>query len=219
MSNTEITAYLDRLLKLYEEKLNRFRLSLALLLVGTLAFFFLIFFPYITLLGNQEACRANPKCTQPEQSKLEDRLSEITTSWGKIPISTAEVTVLFPVGVACGFTVVTAQLQGLTRLRLAITQQLKNCSNYIDVTLIAPLLIDPKHSWVDQMAGVIILLFPFCIFIFSSAKILTRLEVLRGKLPYIQDTKFYHLIYFLSASTAIYSGFWTGEGHLNSGSH
>jgi len=115
------------------------------------------------------------------------------------------VTVLFPVGVACGFTVVTAQLQGLTRLRLAITQQLKNCSNYIDVTLIAPLLIDPKHSWVDQMAGVIILLFPFCIFIFSSAKILTRLEVLRGKLPYIQDTKFYHLIYFLSASTAIYS--------------
>nr|CAO90929.1 unnamed protein product [Microcystis aeruginosa PCC 7806] len=80
MSNTEITAYLDRLLKLYEEKLNRFRLSLALLLVGTLVFFFLIFFPYITLLGNQEACRKNTQCTKPEKSKLEDRLSEITTS-------------------------------------------------------------------------------------------------------------------------------------------
>ncbi|CCI27674.1 hypothetical protein [Microcystis aeruginosa] len=124
MSNTETTAYLDRLLKLYEEKLHRFRLSLALLLVGTLVFFFLIFFPYITLLGNQEACRENPQCTKPEKSKLEDRLSEITTSWGKVPISTAEVTALFPVGVACGFVVVTAQLQGLTRLRRAITQQL-----------------------------------------------------------------------------------------------
>ncbi|WP_286825502.1 hypothetical protein [Microcystis sp. LSC13-02] len=205
MSNTETTAYLDRLLKLYEEKLNRFRLSLALLLVGTLVFFFLIFFPYITLLGNQEACRENPQCTKPEKSKLEDRLSEITTSWGKVPISTAEVTALFPVGVACGFVVVTAQLQGLIRLRRAITQQLKASSNYIDVTLIAPLLIDPKSGWVDRIAGVTILLFPFCVFIYSSVKISTRLEVLKNKLPYIQSARFYYLIYFLSAFTAIYT--------------
>jgi hypothetical protein len=147
MSNTETTAYLDRLLKLYEEKLHRFRLSLALLLVGTLVFFFLIFFPYITLLGNQ----------------------------------------------------------GLTRLRRAITQQLKASSNYIDVTLIAPLLIDPKSGWVDRMAGVTILLFPFCVFIYSSVKISTRLEVLKNKLPYIQSAGFYYLIYFLSAFTAIYT--------------
>ncbi|MFM7791507.1 MAG: hypothetical protein ACKO90_26535, partial [Microcystis panniformis] len=91
------------------------------------------------------------------------------------------------------------------RLRRAITQQLKASSNYMDVTLIAPLLIDPKSGWVDRMAGVTILLFPFCVFIYSSVKILTRLEVLKNKLPYIQAARFYYLIYFLSAFTAIYT--------------
>jgi hypothetical protein len=205
MSNLDNAAYLDRLLKLYDEKLNRFRLSFALLLVGTLAFFFLVFFPYITLLGNQEACLASPKCTKPKESKLEDRLSEVTTSWGRIPISTAEAAALFPVGVACGSVAITAQLLGLTRLRRAIAKQVNSQRNYIDVTLIAPLLIDSEHSSVDQLAGAAILLTPFCVAIFSSAKLLARLEPLRSKLPYSQTEQFYQIIYLLSALAAGYS--------------
>lgn len=192
MSDAETTIYLDRLLKLYEEKLKKFRLSLTLLLVGTTVFFFLIFFPYMTLLGNREDCRVKQQqCTELKKSKLEERFSEVTTSWGKIPISTAEVTVLFPVGVACGFVTVVEQLQGLVRLRRAITQQIKALSNYMDVTLIAPLLIDPKHSFVDQISGGVTLILPFLIFIYSVTLILIRLEILKNKLPYFQNTRFY----------------------------
>ena len=48
MSGAETTIYLDRLLKVYDEKFKRFRLLLTILLVGTSALFFLICFPYMT---------------------------------------------------------------------------------------------------------------------------------------------------------------------------
>jgi len=206
MSDAQTTTYLDRLLELFEEKLKRFRLSLTLLLIGTTVFFFLIFFPYMTLLGNREACRVNQQpCTQLEKSKLDERVSEVTTSWGKIPISTAEVTVLFPLGVAFGFVNVVTQLLGLMRLRRAITQQVKALSNNMDVTVIAPLLIDSKQSLMDQISGGIVLILPFLVFLYSVKMILFRLETLKNKLPYIQNVRFYHSIYLLSALAAIYS--------------
>jgi hypothetical protein len=206
MSDAQTTTYLDRLLELFEEKLKRFRLSLTLLLIGTTAFFFLIFFPYMTLLGNRENCRVNQQsCTKLEKNKLDERFSEVTTNWGKIPISTAEVTVLFPLGVAFGFVNVVTQLPGLMRLRRAITQQVKALNNNMDVTIIAPLLIDPKQSAIDQISGGIVLILPFLVFLFSVNMILIRLETLRNKLPYIQNVRFYHSIYLLSALMATYS--------------
>lgn len=206
MSDAETTVYLDKLLKLYEEKLKQFRLSLTLLLVGTIVFFFLIFFPYMTLLGNQEDCQINQQqCTQLEKSKLEERFSEVTTSWGNIPISTAEVTVLFPVGVALGFVSVVAQLRGLMRLRRAITQQVKASREHMDVTLVSPLLIDPKQSLVDQISGGLTLILPFLISLYSVNLILIRLAILRNKLPYFQHPRFYYFIYFVSILTGIFS--------------
>ena len=192
--------YFTRLLTLYEEKLKRFQLLLVLLLVSTVVFFFLIFFPYMTLLGNQEDCRVRQvQCTELEKSKLEERFSEVTTSWGNLPISTAEVTILFPVGISLGFFILTVQLQELIRLRRAVSQRLKAFSKQIDVTLIAPLLIDPKQSWIDQLSGGIVLLFPIFVFLYSVRLILMRLEILRYKLPYSQSTSFYYSIYLLSA--------------------
>ena len=206
MSGAETTIYLDILLKVYEEKIKRFRLLLTILLVGTSVLFFLIFFPYMTLIGNREDCRANQQqCTQLEKSKLEERFSDVTTSWGKIPISTAEATVLFPVGVAFSFIAVVAQLQGLMRIRRAITQQVKALSSHMDVTLIAPLLIDPKQSLVEQISGGMTLVFPALVFLYSVRIILIRLQILRNKLPYFQNTRFYYLIYLLTALLGIYS--------------
>jgi len=220
MSDAQTTTYLDRLLELFEEKLKRFRLSLTLLLIGTTAFFFLIFFPYMTFLGNRADCqkscpklekfeldnRACQVCSEKlRKSGLDKRFSEITTSWGKIPISTAEVTVLFPLGVAFGFVNVVTQLQGLMRLRRAITQQVKTLSNNMDVTMIAPLLIDPKQSLMDQISGGIVLILPFLVFLFSVNMILFRPETLKSELPYNQNVQFYHSIYLLSALAATYS--------------
>jgi hypothetical protein len=160
----------------------------------------------MTLLGNREDCWANQQqCTKLEKSKLEERFSEVTTSWGKIPISTAEVTVLFPLGVAFGFVAVVAHLQGLMRLRRAITKQVETLSNNMDVTLIAPLLIDPKQSLVDQMSGGITLILPFLIFCYSVIIILKRIEILRNKLPYFHNALFYYVIYILSALIAFSS--------------
>ena len=199
MSDTDTTSYLDRLLALYEEKLKRFRFSLTILLVGTIIFFFLIFFPYITLIGNQESCRVNQlDCPQLEQSGLKERVSDVTTSWGNIPVSTAEVVAFFPVGVACGFIAVSSQLQDLMRLRRAITQQIRGLESPIDVTLIAPLLIDPKQDVGDQMLGVLILLFPSCLALFSVNLILVSLEAIKNSLPYNQNVSFYYGVYLIS---------------------
>lgn len=211
MNDTDITPYLDKLLKVYEEKTKRFRLSLALLLVGTTVFFLLIFFPYMTLLGNQEECRVNQyQCTELEQSQLEDRFSEFTTAWGNIPVSTAEVVIFFPVGIAGGFVSVASQFQGLVRLRRAIAQQVKIFKNSIDITLIAPLLIDPKRGFLDQLAGGVTFSCPFIIFLYSINIILFRIEVLRNKLPYFQVSQFYYSIYFLSLILIVYNLVRTG---------
>lgn len=154
----------------------------------------------------ERIARANQqRCTQLEKSKLEERFSDVTTSWGKIPISTAEATVLFPVGVTFGFVAVVVQLQGLMRLRRAITQQVKALNNHMDVALIAPLLIDPKQNLVDQISGGMTLMFPVVVFLYSVRIILIRLEILRNKLPYFQSTRFYYLIYFVSAFFSICS--------------
>lgn len=210
MSDAEATSYLDRLLVLYEEKLKRFQLSLTILLAGTIIFFFLIFFPYITLLGNQEACPNESDCPELYQSGLEERVSEMTTSWGNIPISTAEVVVFFPVGVACGVMAVSAQLQRLMRLRQAIAQQVRKLENPVDVTLIAPLIIDPKQNFVEQMLGSLILSFPSFIVLFSINLILIRLEALNRSLPYNQNILFYHRVYLLSSLLVIYALVKTG---------
>ncbi len=201
-----MTTYLDRLLELYEVKLKQFRFLLALLLMGTTLFFFLIFFPYMTFLGNREDCLINQQqCSQFEQSQLEQRFSDITTSWGKVPISTAEVVIFFPVGVAGGLTILVAQLHALFRLRRAISQQVQSLENPLDVTLIAPLLIDPKMSIFEQMAGTLTLFFPFIVVLYSIRLILIRLEILKNKLPYFQSLRFYYVIYTISIILMVYS--------------
>ncbi|ESA35560.1 hypothetical protein N836_11215 [Leptolyngbya sp. Heron Island J] len=210
MSGNEVTLYLDRLLALYEEKLKRFRLSLTILLAGTVVFFFLIFFPYITLIGNQESCPNELDCPELYQSGLEERVSDMTTSWGNIPVSTAEVVAFFPAGAACGVMVVSAQLQGLMRLRQAITQQARKLENPVDVTLIAPLLIDPKQSFFEQILGSLTLLFPSFIVLFSINLILIRLEALNRSLPYNQNVSFYYRVYLLSSLLVIYALVKTG---------
>lgn len=206
MSNSTETLYLERLLRVYEEKLKKFRLSFAILLIAATAFFFLIFFPYITLIGNQEDCRINQQqCTQLEQSQLNERFSEITTSWGKIPVSTAEVVVFFPVGVVCGSIAVFSQLYELMRLRTAIAQEIAQQGSPIDVTLISPLLIDPEQNFMHQISGALMLLYPVTIVSYSMRIVLVQIEIIRNRLPYFQSVRFYYLIYFLSTLFLIFS--------------
>lgn len=193
------SAYLERLLSLYDQKRKRFQLSFTLLMVGTVAFFFFVFFPYLTLLGNRADCLSQQvSCTQLETSILEDRFTEVTTSWGNIPISTAEVVVLFPLLVGGGFIATTAQLVGQMRLRQAIQQEVAALGAKIDVSLIAPVLLDPKHGMIDLMAGGSALVFPLLLGLYSINLILVRLGDLRHNLPYAQTGRFYLALYFLS---------------------
>ena len=210
MSNVTTNAYLDRLLKVYEEKYKRFRLSLTLLLIGTAVFFFLIFYPYITVIGNLQDCELNQSQCPIDSEIINKRIEELTTNWGKIPISTAEVVIFFPVAIAGGFAAVTSQLKELVRLRRALSLEVESLTNSMDITLIAPLLIDSKQHYSDQIAGVVTLLFPFFIFLYSVRLILFRIEIITNELPYLQSIKFYFLIYFWSTLLFIYSLVKTG---------
>ncbi|MGK7957396.1 MAG: pentapeptide repeat-containing protein [Crocosphaera sp.] len=213
-----MTTYLDKLLELYDIKRKQFRFLLASVLIGTTLFFFLIFFPFMTLIGNNLAClnsqQGDQVCNKiEEESELKERFSEITSYWGKIPISTPEIVSLFPVGVAGFFTILVAELHSLFRLRPAISQEMQSLNNSFDVTLIAPLLIDPKMHFIDQITGILILLFPFILVLYSIILMLTspgynqsiRLEALIGQLPYSQNLAFYRLIYGISISLMVYS--------------
>ena len=193
------SAYLERLLSLYDEKRKRFQLSFTLLMVGTVAFFFFVFFPYLTLLGNRADCMSQQvQCTQLETSILEDRFTEVTTSWGNIPISTAEVVVLFPLLVGGGFVAATSQLVSQMRLHQAIQQEVTALGANIDVSLIAPILLDPKRGLIDLIAGASALAFPALLGLYSINLILVRLGDLRRNLPYAQAGRFYLALYVLS---------------------
>ncbi|MEM7066352.1 MAG: hypothetical protein AAF572_24685 [Cyanobacteria bacterium P01_B01_bin.77] len=211
MNDTAKNAYLDRILKVYEDKYKKFRLSLTLLLIGTTVFFFLIFYPYMTIIGNLQDCELNQSQCPTDSKIIKERIEELTTNWGKIPVSTAEVVIFFPVATTGGFAAVTSQLQELVRLRQALAREVKTLANPIDITLIAPLLIDPKRNRLDQIAGVMTLCFPFFIFLYSVRLILFRIEIIRSELPYRQSEEFYFLIYFVSAFLFIYSLVKTGS--------
>lgn len=199
MTTEDFSPYLQKLLALYDEKRKRFRWTLSLLLVGAIAFFFLIFFPYLTLLGNRADCLAKQAlCTELETSILDSRFTEFTTSWGNIPVSTSEIVVLFPALLALGFLLVSSQLVNLMQLRKAIQQQATNYSTAIDVTLIAPILLDPKRALVDLIAGGCILLVPVFVGLFSINVIYVRIVDLRNALPYAPGPRYYHGLYVVS---------------------
>lgn len=192
--------YLERLLKLYDEKRRRFQLTFTLLWLGAFAFFFFVFFPYLTLLGNRADCQAQQmQCTQLETSILEERFTEVTTSWGNIPISTTEVVTLFPPMVAIGLLVAASQLVELMRLQQAIHRQLKSLNAPVEVTLIAPLLLDPHRRLLDWVVGGMAFLSPALLGLFSINLLAVRLTELRANLPYVQAPVFYQFIYGLSA--------------------
>lgn len=206
MSQSELSPYLQRLLELFDEKRKRFQWAFGLLLVGAIAFFFLVFFPYITLLGNRADCLAQQvTCTQLETSVLDERFTEVSTTWGNIPLSTAEVVVLFPFLIAVGTVAVLNQLVGLMRLRQGIQAQLADVETAIDVTLIAPLLIDPQRSLWEWIAGTLAMMTPIAIALFSINLIYGRLDELRNAVPYIQATIFYHNLYLLSLLTILFA--------------
>ena len=158
-----------------------------------------MFFPYLTLLGNRADCLSRQvQCTQLETSILEDRFTEVTSSWGNIPISTAEVVVLFPLLVGGGFVATTSQLVGQMRLRQAIQQEATALGAKIDVSLIAPVLLDPKRGLIDLITGGSALFFPVLLGFYSINLILVRLGDLRRNLPYAQAGRFYLVLYLLS---------------------
>ncbi|MEM6254136.1 MAG: hypothetical protein AAF821_14560 [Cyanobacteria bacterium P01_D01_bin.156] len=198
--------YLDRLLTQYGEKLQRFRRSFTLLLVGTLVFFFLIFVPYITLIGNQADCpTSEPNCRQTQQLQVEQRVTEVTSNWGNIPVSTSELVIFFPTAVACGFIATTSQLNGLIRLRRAIDQQINSSEeSCMDSTLLAPVLIDPKHSLFNQLVGALVISFPAAVVGYSINLLLRSLTSVKGKLPYFQAQSFYYGMYTLTAVLTLY---------------
>ncbi|HHP7245103.1 MAG TPA: hypothetical protein ACFE0H_10510 [Elainellaceae cyanobacterium] len=202
----DFSPYLQKLLALYDEKRKRFQWSFTVLMVGAIAFFFFVFFPYLTLLGNRADCLSQQaQCTQLETSILDDRFTEVTTSWGNIPISTSEVVVLFPMLIAVGVLAVSSQLITLMRLRKAIQTQGATLPSAIDVTLIAPILLDPKRGLIDVAAGAGAFMIPVLIGFYSINLIYVRLTDLRSALPYSQSVSFYHKLYLLSVIIILFS--------------
>lgn len=199
MPPEDFSPYFKKLLALYDEKRKRFRWGLTLLLLGAIAFFFLVFFPYLTLLGNRADCLAKQaQCTQLETSMLDNRFNEFTTSWGKIPVTTSEVVMLFPLILAVGFLIVSSQLVMLMRLRRAIQNQATAESSKFDEVLMAPIMLDPKGEWGDLLAGAGVLLVPIFMDLFSINLIYVRFQDLRNALPYIQSPFHYNLLYLAS---------------------
>ena len=206
MTTQNFSPYLEKLLALYDEKRKRFQWSFSLLLVGAIAFYFFVFLPYITLLGNRADCLSRQvQCTQLETSILDERFTEVTTSWGNIPISTSEVVVLFPLLVALGIWAVSSQLVTLTRLRQAIQLQGKDFGHAVDVTLIAPILLDPQRGWMDLAAGTVMFLAPAAIALISINLIYVRFSDLLTTLPYAQAAAFYHGLYVLCLTIVLFS--------------
>ena len=198
MSHPNPSPYLERLLDLYSEKRQRFQALFTLLLAGSLIFFFLVLMPYFTLLGNRSACeQANIQCSQPKAELLDARFSEVTTSWGKIPISTAEIVALSPLLYAVGIATVSMQLLHLMRLRYAIDKQaeIEQCS--IDTALVAPTLLyfRPTIDWLFEIA---VFLTPSILCFYSISLIFRRNSILRLELPYAQTDRYYQLIYGIS---------------------
>lgn len=198
MSQLEPSPYLQRLLDIYDEKRKRFQWSFSLLLTITIIFFFFLLVPYMTLLGNRADCLALDQCTPAETSILDERFNEVTTSWGNIPISTAEVVILFPLLTAVGLAATSAQLIGLMRLRKAIQKQIVGLDIAPDLTLITPLLLDPERGFLDVVIGSIALAIPGVVGIFSINLIYVQMDALRENLPYAQSRVFYDQIYLLS---------------------
>lgn len=190
--------YLERLLNLYDGKRRRFQVSFTLLLFGTLLFFFFVLIPYFTLLGNRLACQQqNLSCGPVETALLNDRFSEVITSWGNIPISTAEVVALSPLLGAVGFTAVTAQLLHLLRLRRAIDQHLKQEPVVVDTSLIAPVLLERRLSG-ETFLGLTALFTPPLLCLYALRLIFLRRSLLQVELPYAQSRQFYMIIYAVS---------------------
>ena len=196
---TTLNSYLERLLNLFDERRRRFQVSSTLLLVGSLAYFFFVFYPYFTLLGNRLACQGQTaRCSELEAALLNERFTEVTTSWGNIPISTAEFATLFPVILAFGFTAVTAQLVFLMRLRQAISQQIQRDQASVDLSLIAPLPIDPIRGNHNSIASGLVFMSPMGICLYAMRLIFLRRNVLQSQLPHAQGKGFYLFIYLLS---------------------
>jgi hypothetical protein len=194
----DFSPYLVRLLNLYDEKRRRFQGFFALLLVGTLLFFFFVFIPYFTLLGNRLACQQqNAVCSQIEAALLNDRFSEVTTSWGNIPISTAEFVALAPLLMAVGFTAVTAQLLSLIRLRQAIEQQVQLEQIVVDTALIAPMMVELRPG-AEALPGLAAFLTPPLLCLYALRLIFLRRNLLRIELPYAQSAEYYLTVYALS---------------------
>ncbi|MGF1569763.1 MAG: hypothetical protein ACFCVD_17130 [Nodosilinea sp.] len=199
MNQVTPSLYLERLLNLYDERRRRFQVWFTLLVVGTLLLFFFVVIPYFTLLGNRLDCQLNnAQCSQIEAALLNERLTQVTTSWGNIPISTAEVVALSPLLYAVGFAAVAMQLHQLMQLRQGIDRQTQREALSIDTSLVTPLLLDRRH-WGDFGLGLAALLTPPLLCLYTMRLIYLRRGVLRLELPYAQSARFYLLIYAVSA--------------------
>lgn len=85
----------------------------------------------------------------------------------------------------------------------------------IDVTLIAPILLDPQRGWVDLAAGTAAVLAPAAIALVSINLIYVRFSDLLTTLPYAQAASFYHSLYLLSVSIMLFG---LARGGYSSGS-
>jgi hypothetical protein len=190
--------YLERLLNLYDERRRRFQVWFTVLLVGSLLFFFLVVVPYFTLLGNRLACETQGgQCSQIEANLLNERFTEVTTSWGNIPISTAEFVALSPLLFGAGITAVSNQLIFLMRLRRGIEHQTRLEQLTLDTHLLAPTLFEAKHK-LDFLLGGFAFLIPSLLCVYTMRLIYLRRNVLRVELPYAQSARFYLLVYAIS---------------------
>ncbi len=104
------------------------------------------------------------------ETKISDRLDQIEFPFGKLPIGLTESILIFPLVLSIGFFICTLRLKGAIRTRASIqslyqqkdsTQQIINAGQ---ISLIAPLPIDPIASKKSQLVQFAVLLVPVVIF-------------------------------------------------------
>lgn len=106
-----------------------------------------------------------------QKDELADRLKQIEFPLGKLPVGLIESVLLFPVVLAIGFLLCTSLFCETTRLRRVFHNlyQKKDPSQTIltdrQVSLVAPLWIDPANPEQNQTVKFTILLTPFVVFV------------------------------------------------------
>lgn len=121
---------------------------------------------------------------------------------GKLPIRFEDAIAVSPIALSIGFLVCSTILCQTIQIRKNINKLYKDTGKNIDITILAPLWLEPKRKKPFQSLQFVIFLIPLIIFVVSLIIIIYLIFFIEGKLisiaPYL-NLPVYLFLYFLSA--------------------